>query len=283
MTSRDLTGEAPPSSTQPSFVTKPKCVLRFFLFHCLFANFLHRKLALKFHPDKNPDNPEAADKFKEINNAHAILNDPTKRNIYDKYGSLGLYVAEQFGEENVNTYFVLSSWWAKVRLSKGFGQICDFIFQRIICSHIDSSCPPMTLLACRLCLYSAALPPAATSVAACAAAVTAAVENVNHGLGRDRTRNSMCPLRTWRLSCSLTREVRLNHLRRHSHFELVRGVINRRGLNAEVRSGRLVSPCKVDYTGYLAMLSKMAKRRKQEMLSSKVLTVWGRADQLFIT
>ncbi|KPP63301.1 hypothetical protein Z043_118456 [Scleropages formosus] len=75
----------------------------------------YRKLALKFHPDKNPDNPEAADKFKEINNAHAILNDPTKRNIYDKYGSLGLYVAEQFGEENVNTYFVLSSWWAKVR------------------------------------------------------------------------------------------------------------------------------------------------------------------------
>lgn len=78
----------------------------------------HRKLALKFHPDKNPDNPEAADKFKEINNAHAILNDPTKRNIYDKYGSLGLYVAEQFGEENVNTYFVLSSWWAKVGQEK---------------------------------------------------------------------------------------------------------------------------------------------------------------------
>lgn len=74
-----------------------------------------RKLALKYHPDKNPDNPEAADKFKEINNAHAILTDATKRNIYDKYGSLGLYVAEQFGEENVNTYFVLSSWWAKVR------------------------------------------------------------------------------------------------------------------------------------------------------------------------
>uniref|UniRef100_A0A2K6TRR2 DnaJ homolog subfamily C member 5 n=1 Tax=Saimiri boliviensis boliviensis TaxID=39432 RepID=A0A2K6TRR2_SAIBB len=74
----------------------------------------YRKLALKYHPDKNPDNPEAADKFKEINNAHAILTDATKRNIYDKYGSLGLYVAEQFGEENVNTYFVLSSWWAKL-------------------------------------------------------------------------------------------------------------------------------------------------------------------------
>ncbi|XP_031460677.1 dnaJ homolog subfamily C member 5B [Phasianus colchicus] len=73
----------------------------------------HRKLALKYHPDKNPDNPEAAEKFKEINNAHATLTDLSKRNIYDKYGSLGLYVAEQFGEENVNTYFMLSSWWAK--------------------------------------------------------------------------------------------------------------------------------------------------------------------------
>lgn len=80
-----------------------------------------RKLALKFHPDKNPDNPEAADKFKEINNAHSILSDATKKNIYDKYGSLGLYVAEQFGEENVNTYFVLSSWWAKVGWADGPG------------------------------------------------------------------------------------------------------------------------------------------------------------------
>ncbi|CAO2580193.1 DnaJ homolog subfamily C member 5B [Lemmus lemmus] len=72
-----------------------------------------RKLALRYHPDKNPDDPSAAEKFKEINNAHAVLTDPSKRNIYDKYGSLGLYVAEQFGDENVNTYFMLSSWWAK--------------------------------------------------------------------------------------------------------------------------------------------------------------------------
>ncbi|CAI9155285.1 unnamed protein product [Rangifer tarandus platyrhynchus] len=73
----------------------------------------YRKLALKHHPDKNPDDPGAAEKFKEINNAHTILTDVSKRNIYDKYGSLGLYVAEQFGDENVNTYFMLSSWWAK--------------------------------------------------------------------------------------------------------------------------------------------------------------------------
>ncbi|XP_015523379.1 dnaJ homolog subfamily C member 5 isoform X2 [Neodiprion pinetum] len=73
----------------------------------------YRKLALRFHPDKNPNNPEAADKFKEINRAHAILTDLTKRNIYDNYGSLGLYVAEQFGEENVNAYFVVTSGWCK--------------------------------------------------------------------------------------------------------------------------------------------------------------------------
>jgi len=73
----------------------------------------YRKLALKYHPDKNQDNPEAAEKFKEINRAHGILSDLTKRNIYDNYGSLGIYISEQFGEENVNTYFILTSGWCK--------------------------------------------------------------------------------------------------------------------------------------------------------------------------
>jgi len=73
----------------------------------------YRKLALKHHPDKNPDNPSASDKFKEINHAHSVLSDEKKRLIYDQYGSLGLYVAEQFGEDNVNTYFTLTSPWCK--------------------------------------------------------------------------------------------------------------------------------------------------------------------------
>ncbi|XP_063229837.1 dnaJ homolog subfamily C member 5 isoform X2 [Bacillus rossius redtenbacheri] len=73
----------------------------------------YRRLALKYHPDKNPNNPEAAEKFKEVNRAHSILSDLTKRNIYDNYGSLGLYIAEQFGEENVNTYFLVTSGWCK--------------------------------------------------------------------------------------------------------------------------------------------------------------------------
>ncbi|XP_022657430.1 dnaJ homolog subfamily C member 5-like isoform X1 [Varroa jacobsoni] len=73
----------------------------------------YRRLALRFHPDKNPGDPEAADKFKDINRANAILSDLSKRNIYDNYGSVGLYIAEQLGEEHVNTYFALTSGWAK--------------------------------------------------------------------------------------------------------------------------------------------------------------------------
>uniref|UniRef100_A0A674A7J4 DnaJ (Hsp40) homolog, subfamily C, member 5 gamma b n=1 Tax=Salmo trutta TaxID=8032 RepID=A0A674A7J4_SALTR len=73
----------------------------------------YRKLALRHHPDKNPDNPEAAEKFKEINNANSILNDETKRKVYDEYGSMGLYVAEQFGEESVKYYFLMHKCWFK--------------------------------------------------------------------------------------------------------------------------------------------------------------------------
>uniref|UniRef100_A0A4W5PKU3 DnaJ homolog subfamily C member 5B n=1 Tax=Hucho hucho TaxID=62062 RepID=A0A4W5PKU3_9TELE len=57
-------------------------------------NKSYRKLALKYHPDKNPENLNATDKFKELNNAHSVLPDASKRNIYDSYVSLGLYVAQ---------------------------------------------------------------------------------------------------------------------------------------------------------------------------------------------
>ncbi|MBW2177618.1 MAG: molecular chaperone DnaJ [Deltaproteobacteria bacterium] len=50
----------------------------------------YRRLALKFHPDKNPGNQEAEDKFKEAAEAYEVLRDAKKRSIYDQYGHQGL-------------------------------------------------------------------------------------------------------------------------------------------------------------------------------------------------
>ncbi|MGE9268847.1 MAG: DnaJ domain-containing protein, partial [Verrucomicrobiales bacterium] len=46
----------------------------------------YRKLAVKFHPDKNPDDPEAEEKFKEIGLAYEVLSNADKRAAYDRYG-----------------------------------------------------------------------------------------------------------------------------------------------------------------------------------------------------
>ncbi|MFC4096875.1 DnaJ C-terminal domain-containing protein [Euzebyella saccharophila] len=46
----------------------------------------YRKLARKYHPDLNPDNKEAQQKFQQINEANEVLSDPEKRKKYDKYG-----------------------------------------------------------------------------------------------------------------------------------------------------------------------------------------------------
>lgn len=49
-----------------------------------------RKLAMKYHPDKNPDNKESEAKFKEINEAYEVLSDSEKRNLYDQFGHAGV-------------------------------------------------------------------------------------------------------------------------------------------------------------------------------------------------
>lgn len=50
----------------------------------------YRKLAMKFHPDRNPDNPKAEEHFKEAKEAYEILSDTSKRSAYDQYGHAGV-------------------------------------------------------------------------------------------------------------------------------------------------------------------------------------------------
>src|SRR2546428_12680509 len=50
----------------------------------------YRALAMKYHPDRNSADEEAAGKFKEASEAYAVLSDPNKRETYDRYGHAGL-------------------------------------------------------------------------------------------------------------------------------------------------------------------------------------------------
>ena len=50
----------------------------------------YKKMARKYHPDLNPDNKEAEEKFKEVNEAHEILSDPQKKSRYDQFGHAGV-------------------------------------------------------------------------------------------------------------------------------------------------------------------------------------------------
>lgn len=50
----------------------------------------YRKKALKYHPDRNPNDPQAEQKFKEVSEAYEVLSDENKRHIYDQYGKDGL-------------------------------------------------------------------------------------------------------------------------------------------------------------------------------------------------
>src|SRR6266478_5490765 len=67
----------------------------------------YRKLAMQFHPDRNPGDHAAEEKFKEAAEAYSVLSDPQKRAAYDAYGHQGLsgFGANQGFDPNAFTDF----------------------------------------------------------------------------------------------------------------------------------------------------------------------------------
>lgn len=65
----------------------------------------YHKLAVKYHPDKNPDDKASEEKFKEASNAYSVLSDPEKRRTYDTRGHAGVHGMGFEGFTNVNDIF----------------------------------------------------------------------------------------------------------------------------------------------------------------------------------
>jgi molecular chaperone DnaJ len=68
----------------------------------------YRKIAIKFHPDKNPDDPTAEDKFKEAAEAYEVLSDEQKRQRYDQFGHQGVNGGGGFGGGGMNMEDIFS-------------------------------------------------------------------------------------------------------------------------------------------------------------------------------
>lgn len=65
----------------------------------------YRKLAMQYHPDRNPNDKEAEEKFKEASEAYEVLGNDDKRAKYDRYGHSGLKGGQDFHDMNVNDIF----------------------------------------------------------------------------------------------------------------------------------------------------------------------------------
>ncbi len=88
----------------------------------------YRKLAIKYHPDRNPGNKEAEEKFREATEAYEVLSDEKKRPLYDQYGFAGVEGMDQGGggAQYSHAFHDFSDLFGG--MGGGFGDIFDNIF-----------------------------------------------------------------------------------------------------------------------------------------------------------
>ena len=90
----------------------------------------YRKLAVKYHPDKNPGNKNAEDKFKEASNAYQVLSDPEKRKIYDLHGHAGVHDSGFQGFTNFDEIFSQFGDIFGQKIFGNFGDVFGDVFTR---------------------------------------------------------------------------------------------------------------------------------------------------------
>ena len=101
----------------------------------------YRKLAMKYHPDRNEGDSKAENKFKEISEAYAVLSDKQKRDKYDQFGSEGFH--QKFSQEDIFRDFdineILRGFGFGTSSGNPFREVFREVFQGVVLAAIPFS------------------------------------------------------------------------------------------------------------------------------------------------